>query len=277
MINYVARAQAITAAFFELVAKTENGVRYSSQFPRNIEALVLHTFEVPIEYRTEITTSTADHYLCVLRGGQYTAGQTREERPLFGLLHVGPPFNIIFVKEGLSVNVRNYVLAHELGHFFADIYSLRSLWLRALPEQAESILRAFSWQPFDDGLELQALIKGLPLRPEPILDRGAAEHPKTVEREIMADLIAREMIAPWEIALQRYQNLDKLNAIQSFRHEFGLPWRVAENYYDDLRRHFDPYPDVITRLFSRYLGSTESPALQSGIGNLPRKSDGNAV
>lgn len=259
----IARAEAIVAAFFELVRKTENAVEYLTGFPRNIETLILYGLEIPIEYRAELTTSTASHYLCKLRGIPDIPRTGQEDRPLYGLLHVGPPLNIIFIKESLSPRLRNYVLAHELGHFLADIYFVRNLWLKSLPEQAENVLRAFSWQTFDARLELQALLRGLPPRPQPILERGTHEHPQTVEREITADLIGREMLAPWKLVAPLYQRMEKDRLISALRKEYGLPLRVAIDYYDDLRKHFAPHPDVITRLFGRYLDSGEAPQPKS--------------
>jgi hypothetical protein len=258
MVDWLARVQTIVAAFFQMISDTENATRFVTQFPRNIEALVLYGLDIPIEYRAELTTSTASQYLCLLRGTLYNQGTDQEERPLYGLLHVGPPFNIIFVKEDLPLHMRNYVLAHELGHFLADIYIVRNLWLKTLPEQTESILRAFSWQPIDARLELQALIKGLPPRPTTILARGATENPQTIEREISANLIAREVLAPWNTITQLYQTMDKASVTATLHTQFGLPWRVAIDYYDDLRRHFDPHPDMLTRLFSRHLESKKT-------------------
>lgn len=254
----IAHAEAIVTAFFELVRRSEGGVEYLSKFPRSIEALILYSLEIPIEYQAELTTSAASNYLCKLRGVPDVPRTDQEDRPLYGLLHVGPPLNIIFIKESLSPQVRNYVLAHEVGHFLADVYFVRNLWLKSLPEQAENILRAFSWQAFDAHLELQALLKGLPQRPEPILERGTNEHPQTIEREITADLVAREMLAPWNLVAPLYQHMGRDQLITALREEFGLPQRVAVDYQDDLRRHFDPHPDILTRLFGRYLGSDKS-------------------
>jgi len=148
--------------------------------------------------------------------------------------------------------VQQRLLAHELGHFLSDIFFIRQLWLKTIPEQKKAIEQAFSWQDYDDILELYGLIKGLPRRPRTIVGRGNDLLPETSERELQADLIAREIIAPWNRVLPS-ASLDKSDFVERIREQFGLPRKIAAYYYDDLKRSIAPKPDLITRIFSPFL------------------------
>ena len=84
------------------------------------------------------------------------------------MLHIGPPCNIIFVRDKLSPQTHNYVLAHELGHFLADVFRVQQLWLKSLPEQKNAIERAFAWRECEARLKvievLDAEVKRLQAR-----------------------------------------------------------------------------------------------------------------
>ena len=183
------------------------------------------------------------------------------DRKLYGLLHIGPPCRIIFVRDRLSPQVHNYVLAHELGHFLADVFRIQQLWLKSLPEQKEAIERAFAWRECDARLELYAFIKGLPARPEKIINRGQAISPETVEREIQADLFARELIAPWDVVSSVFQTNNKSDFVTLLYEEFRLPRRIADGYWEDLRHHLAPQPNAIEGLFSMLLVSPDKGSL----------------
>jgi hypothetical protein len=143
-------------------------------------------------------------------------------------------------------------LAHELGHLLADVFLIQQLWLKTLPEQKETIERVFSWQEYDAYLEFYGLIKGLPNRPKAIVGRGDALAPETAEREIQADLIARELLAPWETVSSLFRPHEPREFIALLREQFGLPLKIAAYYYDDLKRFHTPTPDMIERLFSPF-------------------------
>jgi Zn-dependent peptidase ImmA (M78 family) len=127
-------------------------------------------------------------------------------------------------------------LAHELGHFLADVFLIQQLWLKTLPEQKDTIERIFSWQEYDALLEFCGLIKGLPNRPKAIVRRGDALAHETAEREIQADLIARELLAPWDTVSFLFQPNERRKFIALLREQFGLPLKIAAYYYDDLER-----------------------------------------
>jgi hypothetical protein len=174
-----------------------------------------------------------------------------EDRPLLGLLHVGPPSNLILIKDGLPEYIRNYVLAHELAHFLTDIFFVRNLWLSALPDQAAEIIRAFSWQDYDDWIEFDAYIKGLPIRPSAIVARGRKQLPETSDKEWDADLIAREILAPWDEAVSIYKSCaTRRDFLRVMCSKFGLPARIAFYYYDDIRQALIPPQDLFSTLFS---------------------------
>lgn len=186
------RVFSMMAALSDLLA--ERSEVEINAFPRQIEQIIAYGLEIPIKRMSSLTVREAFRYLCLLRGGVESPIAAMADRQLYGLLHIGPPCNIIFVRDKLSIQVHNYVLAHELGHFLADVYRIRELWLKSLPEQREAIDQAFAWRDCDTRLELYAYLKGLPSRPQPITDRGQMMHTETIEREIQADLFARELI-----------------------------------------------------------------------------------
>lgn len=233
--------------------RTADGDLYD-QFPRDLESPTVYGLEIPIVFLTNLSIRDAANYLCVLEGDVVEVGDEADTRSLYGLLHVGPPTNVIFVRASLPRQVMNYVLAHELGHFMADVFSLRQLWLATMPEQKEAIHQAFTWQNLDAQLELAAVIKGLPSRPKTIAGRGKAMAHSTTEREIQADLIARELLAPWKTVSAVFQP-EPQKMIPLLRQQFGLPWRIAVQYFHDLQRCLIRQPDTIDRLFGPLMPS----------------------
>ena len=250
------RVFSMVAVLRDLLAdRPESGIQV---LPRDVERLITYGLEIPIKRMLPLTIRGAFRYLCILDGKRFRGLATSvADRPLYGLLHIGPPCNLIFIRDGLSPQVHNYVLAHELGHFLADVFRVQQLWLRSLPEQKEAIERAFAWRECDARLELYALIKGLPPRPKPILSRGQAISPETVEREIQADLFARELIAPWEVVAPLMQSHDRAQLVTLLYEEFRLPRRIAEDYIEDLRRYLAPQPNAIAMLFSTLLAPAD--------------------
>jgi Zn-dependent peptidase ImmA (M78 family) len=232
----------------------------ANSFPRDLERLIIYGLEIPVVTMPDLTLDEAAKYLCILRGKLIQVNEVLD-RKLYGLLHVGPPCNIIFIREGLQPHVRNYVLAHELGHFLIDVFLIRRLWLKTLPEQKIAIERAFMWQEYDAWLDLHALIKGLPPRPGAITARGKQIAPETSEREVQADLFARELMAPWDVVSPLFELNGETDFIRLLHAQFGLPKRVASYYYSDLRRYLKPHPDVIERLFAPLLISPEKNSL----------------
>src|ERR1051325_8399547 len=245
------RVLTMTGALYNLLA--ERPEVEIDRFPRRIERLIVYGLEIPVKRMWPLTIRKAAQYLCLLRGEAEFTINRLTDRELYGLLHVGPPCNIIFVRDMLSDQVHNYVLAHELGHFLVDVFAIQQLWLKTLPEQKDAIQRAFTWQEFNARLELHAFIKGLPARPKTITGRGQAMPPETVEREIQADLFARELIAPWDAVSPLFQSSDRAGISSLIREKFGLPRRIAASYAIDLERYLAPPPNAIEELFSTLL------------------------
>ncbi len=249
------RVFSIIAALYDLLAeRPETEIR---GLPRNVERIITYGLEIPIKRMFPLTIREALRYLCILCGKDETPLIPVADRKLYGLLHIGPPCNIIFIRDKLSPPVHNYVLAHELGHFLADVFRIQQLWLKSLPEQKEAIERTFAWRECDVRLELYAFIKGLPPRPKEIMNRGQAISPETVEREVQADLFARELIAPWDVVLPLLESSDKSEFVTRLYEEFGLPRQIADNYFEDLRRYLTPQPNAIEKLFSTLLTSSD--------------------
>jgi hypothetical protein len=242
----------IVSALEELVASQAGKEHLLDGFPRDIENLLLYAFEIPVIPIANLTLHQAERYLCALRGDELLLHRG-PDRPLLGLLHVGPPVNLIFIREGLLFHIANYVLAHELAHFMSDVFLVQDLWSRTLPEQVEAIRSAFNWQNLDPLLELQAAVKGLPDRPRAIVARGKSTMRETSEREIQADLVAREILAPWEQAIILYRQGDQQQVVPLYREKFSLPLRIAFYYHRDIRYCLTPPPDTVDRLFGPLL------------------------
>jgi len=108
---------AVTGAFYGFLDDRLN-VSELLKFPRDIEQLILYGLEVPIVRRPNLTLYRASQYLCVLRGESPKERDNIPDRELYGLLHVGPPCNIIFIRGDLPDHIRNYVLASPPYTFF---------------------------------------------------------------------------------------------------------------------------------------------------------------
>jgi hypothetical protein len=250
------RAAAVAETFWSLVSARLGDAFDPHHFPRDLQTFVSEALELPVITRPALTLHSADHYLCLLQREPETPDHDEPDRLLDGLLHVGPPCSLILLREGLSEPRRNYVLAHELGHFLADVFTIKSLWLQTLSEQAEAIDQAFSWQATDAWLDLRALLKGLPARPVTITVRGKQLHADTSHREILADLVARELMAPWAVVAPLVEPNDSTTAISLLHERFGLPRRIAAWYESDLRACLTPLSDTLARLFAPLQSST---------------------
>jgi hypothetical protein len=248
----VGRALTVAAALQEVTAARGMAAAWD-QFPRDMLTVVLCGLELPVVQLPELTLHAAQNYLCVLRGSNIMDQPSIHDRQLFGLLHVGPPSNTVFVRDGLSEETRNYILAHELGHFLADVFVVQKLWMRAMPQCRQAIERAFSWQETDGWLELQALLRGLPCRPPAIVMRGQVRDRRTSPREMLADLVARELLAPWHVLLPHAEASSRSELVTILREQFRLPRSVAEAYQRDLVRAVRPPPDAVGCLFAPLL------------------------
>lgn len=250
----VSRAVLVSEALERKVAQQPGVQEILDRFPRDVVALASYGLEIPVVYRPDLTVRGARRYVRALSGDRRTDGAIIEDRRLYGWLHVGPPSNLILINACLSPAAANYVLAHELAHFFADVLLVRDRWLSTLPAWEEAIKDAFDWRHSDGWLELRAVIRGLPSRPDEIMGRGGAERPGTAEREHQADLIARELLAPWRIVASLYTQHGADGLPFVLQRTFGLPAWVSRDYCDDLCMALSPRRDVIDRLFGPLLG-----------------------
>ncbi len=251
--SIVQRAIAVADVFYKIVEeKFGEQSQHYLHFPRDIAKLVSYSLDLPIIARPNLTLHSAGAYLCIRRAEQ------EKERQLQGLLHVGPPATMILVEEHLSERERNYIIAHELGHYIHDIFMVQQLWLSSLQKQEKAILQAFSWQDFDPWLELQALLKGLPDRPRAIMKRGAGMHHTTRPREMFANAIALELLAPWQEATLLFQKYPRCEVARRLRADYGVPALAAEDYSSDLRHALWPQQDLFGRLFAPLLDNNAS-------------------
>jgi len=246
---FLAHAAWIARKFEDLMGQAPTGAQLLSRFPRDVAALASHGLDIPILRQPHLTVQNAREFLCILRGDPPAPDTALLDRPLYGLLHIGPPSNLILIEEELPTPVANYVLAHELSHFFADVFFVQQRWSQSLPENMREVRRLFSWQQRDGWLELQALIRGLPPRPKRILARGDQERPETAEREQLADLIAREFLAPWSMVAPLFAQSGTKGIVELLRERFGLPTWVARGYRNTLDTTLSPHRDVVDRLF----------------------------
>lgn len=247
---FLAHAAWIARAIESVMSQEPEGVLLLQRFPRDIAALASSSLDIPIIRQPRLSTHSAQEFFCALRGSdQPNSNMTAPGRLLDGLLHIGPPSNIILIREEISLLLANYVVAHEISHFFADVFMVQQRWMQSLPERVDEIKRIFLWQHKDDWLELQALIKGLPSRPRQIMSRGRAELPETAARELQADLIARELLAPWQMVSPLFAQNATGDFLTLLRQQFGLPRWVAQDYLDNLRVAFSSHPDAVDRLF----------------------------
>jgi IrrE N-terminal-like domain len=252
-----AMLKAISAArtVADLVSAQPGGSALLDKYPRDMAAILQQGLEVPVVEMADLTVRTSADYLCILRGDPTPLELQTRDRLLMGLFYAGPPCSVVFIQEGLAPQIRNYVLAHELGHFIVDVFLVRQLWLRSLPEQRDAIQCAFAWHEMDDYLEMAALFRGLPSRPRAIIGRESHATTETADREIQADLIARELLAPWgDVAAQFLPGKTNRRDMLALLHEhYGLPLKIAAYYCNDLQLYLAPKPSLTDRLFAPLL------------------------
>lgn len=250
MKRHIYNAQTVADALLDIARGDLLTRELIDVYPRDIEALLLYSLELPVEYRSDLTIYSAERYLCALRRIPYSVPDG-PDRKLLGLLCVGGDTNLILVKAGLPKHIRNYVLAHEIAHFLVDIFIARNLWLKRLPERSDEIIKVFSWRDYDDWVDFEAYLKGLPQRPRSIVSRGKQQTPETEEKELEADLVARELLLPWDIAESIYRSMPNQAQFVTYTHEnFGLPLRVAHFYYYDIQRYLTRPKNFFETLFA---------------------------
>ena len=137
------------------------------------------------------------------------------------------------------------MLAHELATS-SPTYSCRRLWLKSLPEQRDAIHRALRMAGIRPLFGDKRTTKGLPDRPQAIMGRGLQLPVRRLTGRYMADLIARELLAPWEKVAAQYVPGDgnRPHMIRLLREQYGLPLRIAAYYCSDLQRCLTPKPDL---------------------------------
>lgn len=229
-----------------------------ASFPRDIERILTFALQVPVVRQAELSLSSVNNYLCALRGElSEPPGTPFYDRKLKGLLYIGSPCAIVFVCDRLPAHIEAYILAHELGHLLADVFLVQELWLKSLSERKDAIKRYFAWEGADPWLELRAFLKGLPLRPRAIVGRGRNLAPETSEREIIADLFAREILAPWDVVEPLLKQGSKREFAETVRANFHLPLRIVAGYYDDLALSLKPKRGLFDRLSAQLVVPTE--------------------
>jgi hypothetical protein len=250
---YLAHAAWIARQIEDIMSQEPASTQLLEHFPRDVAALASYGLDIPIVRQPHLTVQNAREFLCILRDDQPTSSAAIPDRPLYGLLHIGPPSNLIFVSEELPTPFANYVMAHEISHFFADVFFVQQRWSQALPEKTHEIRRLFAWRQRDGWLELQALVRGLPSRPTQIMARGSKELPETAGRERQADLIAREFLAPWYLVAPLFVQHGTKKIVELLCENFGLPMWMAHGYQNTLDITLSPHNDVVDRLFGPLL------------------------
>jgi hypothetical protein len=254
------RVTAMMEAVTELLSEYDRVILDS--FPRSIEQIITLALQVPVIRQPGLTLLSVNRYLCALRGDADLPSGHADDRKLNGLLYVGSPCTIIFVRAGMPPHIESYILAHELGHLLADVFLVQQLWLKSLSERKDAIKRYFAWEDDDPWLELRAFFRGLPLRPHAIIGRGENFAPETSEREIIADLFAREIIAPWAVVEPLYQPESKREFAETMRSRFYLPLRIAADYYEDLTLHLRPKRGLYDRLLAQLVVPSEKKSTE---------------
>lgn len=254
----VSHAAAMVDALWANVAHRPEIAERLTVFPRDLAHLLLYGLEIPIITVHGLTLHTADRYLCILADVRTLPTCDTPDRPVYGLLHVGPPSTTVFLEGSLPAHIANYVLAHEVGHVLADIYAIQRLWQQTLPTQQESVQRFFAWQRTSDWLELLAAIKGLPARPTIATDPRRISQDELANREIQADLVARELLAPWHTVITHAPNTTQSDLAALLYDQYGLPRRMAWSYARHLRDRVTPPLDVVDRLFGHLLSCNDS-------------------
>lgn len=251
--SFLAHAGWIARQIEDIMSQEPGGAQLLKHFPRDVAALASHGLDIPIIRQPHLTVQNAREFLCILRGDPPATGTDILDRPLYGLLHIGPPSNLILISEELSTPFANYVMAHEISHFFADVFFVQQRWSQSLPGKTREVRRLFSWQQRDGWLELQALIRGLPPRPTQIMARGGGQLLETAALERQADLIAREFLAPWYQVAPLFIQYGTKGIAELLREHFGLPTWVTRGYQNTLDMTLSPHDDVVDRLFGPLL------------------------
>src|SRR5260370_37073796 len=112
--SFLANAAWIARQIEDILSQEPEGAQLLSHFPRDVAALASHGLDIPILRQPHLTVQNAREFLCILRGDLPITSTDIQDRPLYGLLHIGPPSNLILISEELSTPLSNYVMHPEI-------------------------------------------------------------------------------------------------------------------------------------------------------------------
>jgi hypothetical protein len=156
-------------------------------------------------------------------------------RPLRACLvaHAGAGF--IFVDGADAEDEQRFSIAHELAHFLVDYLAPRRAAVARLGEGVLDVLDGARPARIDE--RIVGVLANVTVGPHVHLmsRRGDLGRPEAIERaESMADALARELLAPWDVVSRQIANLaiagDAPAITRLLVERFGLPPIPAQRY-----------------------------------------------
>src|SRR5574340_954614 len=100
---FMAHAVWIARAIEDILSQDPEGAQLLQHFPRDVVALASYSLDIPIIRLPQLSTYSAHQFFCALRDvDQPDTAIATPNRLLDGLLHIGPPSNLILIREEIS-------------------------------------------------------------------------------------------------------------------------------------------------------------------------------
>lgn len=212
-------------------------VGYAPPYARDLVQPMMETFDVAVILMPRLSIRLANEWLKE-RGRRPL--QNYRDRRLRACLLARRGSGLIFLDGVMEDAERRYALAHEFAHYFFHYLERRR---RAIARYGEKILPVLNGERLPTAAErLSGILQHVTLGPFDdflVRDDGNKPSATVVEMENQADLIAMELLAPFDEVV-RVARADRANSLQT---KYGLPsWAAREwgRFIDDLAPRVDP-------------------------------------
>lgn len=205
-------------------------------FPRSLESSMGLALPLSLVTLPSLTLRSAQNWL---RARGKTCDFACDNRPVHGCLAAEAGHGVIFVDSGDPTNEIRFTVAHEIGHFLADVLLPRKQALKRFGPQIAEVLDGKRQPTFLE--KTSAAFRGLPMpRHTSFLERSGTgvDALRTWKIEDRADRIGLALLAPPEDVLAVVADapvaLRSDALVTALREQFGLPYLPAQRYAEKL-------------------------------------------
>lgn len=218
-------------------------------FPRELRWAIARALPVTVVLLPRLRVATVDDWLNQQR---VLCRLDIADRALRGCLVAHHGNGVVFLDGADSADQQRFSLAHEVGHYLRDYWQPRRL---ASERCGPSVLEVFDGErPPRSSERIHALLSHVSIGFHVhLMDRNDGSTQRVIDdAEGDADILAFELLAPWETVAARIQCVPPRERAQTGTQmlvkEFGLPDMAAARYAAQFLGEHDGPASLVTRL-----------------------------